>query len=37
MKKFLMVLCAVMLVFGMVGTASAITVTDTQTLGSNYR
>ena len=29
MKKFLMVLCAVTLVFGMVGTASAITYTDT--------
>ncbi|MCD6184785.1 MAG: PEP-CTERM sorting domain-containing protein [Deltaproteobacteria bacterium] len=32
MKKFLMFLCAVMLVFGMVGTASAISFTDTQTL-----
>ena len=33
MKKFLMFLCAVMLVLGMVGTASAIPFSDTQTLG----
>ena len=32
MKKFLMCLCAMMLVFGMVGSASAISFTDTQTL-----
>ncbi len=32
MKKFLMFLCAMMLVFGMVGSASAITFTDTENL-----
>ncbi len=32
MKKFLMLLCAVMLVFGMVGVASAIVFTDTEIL-----
>jgi hypothetical protein len=34
MKKFLMVLCAVMMVFGMVGTAGALSFTDTQIFSS---
>ncbi|WDN89653.1 hypothetical protein BuS5_02621 [Desulfosarcina sp. BuS5] len=36
MKKFLMFLCAMMLVFGMVGTASAISYTDTYDAGHLY-
>jgi hypothetical protein len=36
MKKFLMFLCAVTLVFGMVETASAIPYTDTYDAGHYY-
>ena len=36
MKKFLMFFCTVMLVFGMIGTASAISYTDTYDAGGLY-